>query len=282
MARLDQDLPDHMLLENMSEAEAKALLTNPEWCFQLKANGHRVRVTVHNGKVRGMSRQNLGKASPMVIVDYLAKKFPDTTVVLDGELLDTDEMVVFDILNHDGNPVHALPAFGRIQIFEKLFPLPPKGAPRPPVVATFTAYTAKAKSAMWSAAFSGGEEGIVAKKNVRYTAGRPSGGPARKYKFLNTCTVICLGQTKERSKSTGADKRSVNVGFYKGRALGHVSIPPNKPIPPTNAPIEVSYQDVLEDGHLYVAVFLGVRDDIPVSDCTEAKQKLYVRGTVRD
>lgn len=134
-----------------------------------------------------------------------------------------------------------------------------------------TATTPTDKLALFARVRSNGGEGI-ALKDIRasYEPGRPNtGGPALKYKFWATASVLVLSQN--------ADRRSVNMGtFGNPRPLGSVSIPVNKEVPAVGAIIEVRYLYAHRGGSLSQPVYLRVRTDIGQESCT--KDQLKYKG----
>jgi bifunctional non-homologous end joining protein LigD len=110
-----------------------------------------------------------------------------------------------------------------------------------------------------------------------YMPGRPnSGGPALKFKFRESSTAICLGD------SSGG-KRSIRLGMLSSDGsiinVGKVTVPPNQPIPQPNELVEVLYLYKYEDGALFQPVMLGIRDDQNRQDCTLVQVKRIKKKT---
>ena len=80
-----------------------------------------------------------------------------------------------------------------------------------------------------------------------------------KFKFVKTASVIV------ESANT---QRSVNVRAVCGTPLGRVTVPPNYPVPAAGAIVEVKYLYAFPGGSLAQPVYLGVRTDIPMEECT--------------
>jgi bifunctional non-homologous end joining protein LigD len=113
-------------------------------------------------------------------------------------------------------------------------------------------------------------EGVVFKDmDAPYSPGRPnSGGPQLKFKFVESASFIVTGINL---------KRSVMLGLYDGDTLvpaGNVTIPPNHAIPQVGNVVEARYLYALkQSGSIYQPVYLGVRADIPASECVVEQLK---------
>ena len=108
-------------------------------------------------------------------------------------------------------------------------------------------------------------EGICLKDpDAKYTVGRPnSGGPARKLKFVESCTCVVLDQN--------SGKRSVQLGIVDFdqsiRFIGNVTIPPNYVIPAIGMYVEIEYLYAYpSEGSLYQPQYKGIRDDKTAAD----------------
>lgn len=55
--------------------------------------------------------------------------------------------------------------------------------------------------------------------------------------------------------------------------IGHVTIPPNQPVPPVGAVIEVRYRNTSRDGSLSQPVYRGERRDVAVEECGVSQLK---------
>lgn len=74
-AAVDSSLPAHMLLREVPEEDALALLEDDSWLAQPKADGVRCRLTKHaDGSVTGLSRTNKPVTLPQVVVDHFSGK----------------------------------------------------------------------------------------------------------------------------------------------------------------------------------------------------------------
>lgn len=267
-------LPDHMLLNEIPVERAAQLIEDNDWLLQPKWDGIRCRIgkVTGSGEVGAISRTGRPITLPWPIVEFVSSSFPQT-VVFDGELVG-ESYVVFDLLKEGEQCYWERTAEYRSQslaaLFKKL-----EGQARP-VSPTVTAYTREQKANLYRALLATGVEGSVFKhKAWAYTAGRSSNhalGIALKYKFVHSASVISGGQRANVSARTGEQKRSVTMHLFDGTAVGSVTIPPNKAIPPKGQVVEVRYlyrHDI--GGDLVQAVYLHPREDVKPEDCT-AKQ----------
>ena len=104
-----------------------------------------------------------------------------------------------------------------------------------------------------------------------YTPGRPnSGGTALKFKFRESSTAICRGES-------GDGKRSIRLGLLNGAGemvnVGKVTVPPNQVVPRPNELVEVLYLYKFDEGSFFQPVLIGIRDDQQREDCTLAQVK---------
>jgi bifunctional non-homologous end joining protein LigD len=113
-------------------------------------------------------------------------------------------------------------------------------------------------------------EGVVFKDmDAPYSPGRPnSGGPQLKFKFVESASFVVTGINT---------KRSVTLGLYDGDKLvpaGNVTIPPNHAIPQMGNVADVKYLYCFKESvSIYQPVYLGVRTDIPASECVVEQLK---------
>jgi hypothetical protein len=109
-----------------------------------------------------------------------------------------------------------------------------------------------------------GKEGAVFKNSTApYTPGRPaSGGSQLKLKFTATASCIVAERNgRKRRVALELIESSGRIG------VGNVTIPPNHAIPGKGNVVEVRYLYAHPGGSLYQPVYLGLRDDIAISDC---------------
>ena len=63
-----------------------------------------------------------------------------------------------------------------------------------------------------------------------------------------------------------------------GKSVGNVTIPPNHDIPEIGQVVEIRYLYVMRvGGSLYQPVYLGIRDDVGIADCTVEQQGIKYR-----
>lgn len=248
-----------MLLNPVDDAQVEALLADPAWCAEVKFDGERRMVIIDKGAVTATNRRGL--AVPMsaeLHAALLAAPFFGRTV-LDGEDLG-DMFVVFDVLCINGRDVTALPYRERLDVRRNIH-----GIERGVFFAP-TALTTEDKSQLLDSVIADRGEGIVLKRlDAPYVAGRPSsGGPALKYKLVETCTA--------RVASQNPGKRSVALELIdadgKWTVVGNVTVPANKAIPEPGSLVEVRYLYAYEGGSLFQPVLLGRRVDLSEEDCT--------------
>ena len=135
-----------------------------------------------------------------------------------------------------------------------------------PIRVAKTAATAASKRAMFEYCKSAGKEGITFKmRDAPYLAGRD--GRAIKVKFWDSLSAIVAKQN---------DKRSVGLILLdNGNPInvGDVTIPPNYPVPPVGAVVEVRYLYAYPQGSLYQPGYLGERTDITPDECVASQRK---------
>ena len=126
------------------------------------------------------------------------------------------------------------------------------------------------KRALMAELKAAGNEGIVFKHlDAAWSAGLPAGGrSAHKCKFWATCSCLVAKINA---------KRSIEVALG-GASVGNVTIPRNHSIPAIGQGVEIRYLYVTGvGGSLYQPIYLGVRDDVRVEDCTAERQRIQYR-----
>ena len=244
------------LLNPIEEAEACRYLSDDDWVMEEKHDGRRLMVRVTAGAVEGANRKGLLVSLPREIEDALKN---GADCVLDGEWIGA-QLYVFDILSYAGEDISGKPYLERIKVRNAL-PLGPGSAVK--LVETFIG--TEAKMAAYRQLEQAKREGVVF-KNVQasYKVGRPNvGGTQFKYKFYATCSAVV---------GTVNAQRSVGL-LLDGVGVGNVTISSNFDIPQVGDIVEVRYLYYNPGGALYQAVYLGVRDDIDVTECTLSQLK---------
>jgi bifunctional non-homologous end joining protein LigD len=237
------------LLNTVEGEELDALLDDDGYCAQPKHDGERVMIAKKGDEVTGINRSGLTRALPQELVDD-AKQLPDG--VYDGELVGST-LHVFDLVQPGTYQ-------SRLHALEKNLNKPMRH-----ILRVETAYTSDAKINLMARVQAENGEGIVLKDlKAAYKPGRPaSGGPQRKFKFVETASCIVL------RSNTG--KRSVMLGVVEGDAtieVGSCTIPANHNIPEAGTVVEVRYLYAYRGGALFQPVYLGPRTDIEAKDCT--------------
>ena len=256
-------IPQPMLLNEVGDRELLARAPDPNWVFQEKYDGNRILLVKRGGDLTSYSRTGREtRALPKPIV-AAALACPED-FILDGEIVD-DTIWAFDLLRGVEGDISELPYHRRIVYLGLLF-----GHSRAGIRVVETAEKPESKFALFAAVRERGGEGIVLKNaNAAYSPGRPnSGGPALKYKFVASASVIVASHNV---------KRSVNMKLADGTAIGSVTIPPNRAIPEIGLVIEVRYLYAHRGGALCQPVYLATRTDVAPSECT-AEQLKYKGG----
>jgi len=250
------------LLNPVSEEEVEDLLDDDQFLIQQKVDGKRLMLRKENRVVTGINRRGLACGLPETIVRS-AQALPGDYLI-DGEIIG-ETYHAFDLLEHDGTyrargfkdrivALLNLLASGQAPSFQFVAPI--HGKPM--------------KRRMFESWREDGQEGVVFKRiNAPYIPGRPaSGGDQLKFKFVATASVVVTGVN---------GKRSVRLGLHDGQCLvpaGNVTIPVGREIPKAGDFIEVRYLYAFpESGSLFQPVYLGVRDDITLEECSTAQLK---------
>ncbi len=269
------------LLNDIDREAAMKLIEDDDWVMEEKMDGKRIAVAVSPSEVRISNKSARACSIPAPIItaiqslkslDYVG---PVLYVEADGELVG-ETYHVFDIFAVDGSDLRQLPYETRAVSYAKLIGRSKALAGNDDVLdaikAVETFYGTAAKRAAFERIESRNGEGVVFKRrDMPYSPGRPnSGGPALKFKFKESSTAICLGDS-------GDGKRSIRLGMLSSDGemvnVGKVTVPPNQPIPKPNDHVEVQYLYKYCDGALFQPVLLGIRDDQNRADCTLAQVK---------
>jgi bifunctional non-homologous end joining protein LigD len=252
-AKVAEPVPRLQLLNEICEPELLRVCNQDGFWMQEKYDGVRAllqhdatgtRIFARSGKLRIVSRD---------IAAALAAK---PAMLIDGELVD-GTLCAFDLLEFEGIDLRGRRYSERLAELESVFAGSQSG-----IVVVSTARTCPAKLVLLQEVHRRGGEGIVLKRHdAPYSPGRPnSGGPALKFKFVATASVIVSSHHPEHS--------SVRMALADGTDVGSCTIPPNKERPPIGAIIEVRYLMAFRGGSLIQAVYLGERDDIERSACS--------------
>lgn len=251
-----------VLLNSIEEEQVDFFCNDSNWIAQEKMDG--VRFMLHKTKSGITSYNRRGAYANIPVEIYNTAKQIKENFLIDGELV-SNILYVFDVLEIDNDDFRNKPFKER---FEKLKNLINN------INSEFFVLTntfEENKNLFLETLKNNNKEGIVFKnKNAKYYVGRPaSGGDYLKFKFYSTCSCV----VKEQNES----KRSVYLQlFKKNKAVpaGKVTIPINFEIPQPGQVVEVRYlYAIKQSGSLYQPVYLGVREDIDKSDCTQTQLK---------
>ena len=244
------------LLNPIEEAEVNRYLEDDRWVMEEKHDGRRLMVRVADGKVEGANRKGLMVSLPKEIETALQNS-PDC--VLDGELIGA-KLYVFDVLSHAGEDLTGKGYLQRMAVRNSLV-----FADRNAVEGVESFVGQEAKTAAYQRLQAAGKEGVVFKSaDATYKVGRPNvGGTQVKYKFYATCSAVVGTVNQQRSVALLLDNTSV----------GNVTIPSNFEVPKVGEVVEIRYLYYNPGGSLYQPVYLGVREDIDVSECMLSQLK---------
>ena len=245
------------LLNPIEKVDVSSLLTGRTHCLQEKHDGRRLMVRKQDDTITGINRRGLVVAIP----DPIREAFEHIPydVLIDGEAVG-DTLHAFDLLEVKGNCLRHRRYIDR---FAGLIMTIPANLPALRWVST--SVDPNDKIEIYEELRLTNREGVVFKEiDAPYSPGRPnSGGTQLKYKFAESASFVVTGHNA---------KRSITLGLYDGDKLvpaGNVTIPPNHRIPEVGEVCETRYLYAYrESGSIYQPVYLGVRTDIPESECT--------------
>lgn len=267
------------LLNPVSRQEGNNLLDDCNFLAQEKFDGERrmMRKNADN-TVDGTNRK--GYIVPMQTgsaTDIAALKCK--TCQLDGEDMGDKGIVLFDVLEIDGEDLSKL---GALERWKRLYTLvsgqKPKevdgiyaGCNNGSVYVCATAINTIGKERLLEKLQADKKEGIVFKeKESEYVPGRPaSGGNQLKWKFVESATCM-IG-------APHATKRSASLLMLNEKGawvdVGNVTIPVNKDIPQSQDIVEVEYLYAYEGGSLYQPVYKMPRPDQGPEACVTSQLK---------
>lgn len=252
-----------VLLNPISEDDAKVYCEDSDWIAQEKMDGVRFMLHKTEGRVTSYNRRGVYANIPVEI--YNLVKNLDNDFFIDGELVG-DKMYVFDILELDGEDYRDTSFSVRLKQLKSFL----KSLPKQDVI-VFTKTEDKNKMKFMNDLQTNNKEGVVFKnKNASYYIGRPaSGGDYVKFKFYSTCSCVV--------KEINGKKRSVFLQLFKNKKsvdAGKVTIPVNFDIPEAGQVVEVRYLYAhRQSGSLYQPVYLGTREDIVPNECQQSQLK---------
>jgi len=253
------------LLNFIAEPKVTQLVNDDKWWAQEKYDGKRMLIYKKADSLIAINRKGLEVGAPDAILNSAAQIEP--IYLIDGEAVG-EKLFAFDLLEINNADLRTTRYRDRLSQLESL-------GLGDSIIVVETAKTAEEKQQLYERLKASGTEGIVFKKHsAAYTAGRPnSGGNQLKFKFYATASVIVTAKN---------EKRSVAVAVINGKnqtAVGNVTIPTNKKIPPVDSIIEVRYLYAYKGGNLYQPTYIGVRDDLNFEDCPISQLK-YKKETI--
>lgn len=250
------------LLNPITEDETDTYLNNDNWCAQEKFDGRRMMLRKSGLEIIAVNRTGLSIGFP----DVMAVELMKTTInfLIDGEIVG-EMFYAFDMLENTTGDLRQASYRVRLEALEAQ--IGKLGG----YIIVATTVRGKNKRRFMTELKSGGKEGIVFKDlRASWTAGRPaSGGNAIKCKFWATCSCVVVKHNK---------CRSIEIALG-GKSFGNVTIPPNHKIPAVGQVVEIRYLYVTGvGGSLYQPIYLGVRDDVRVEECTVERQQIKFRS----
>jgi len=260
------------LLNPLTEDALEPFLARlgPQWGAQEKYDGKRILLVKTPYDVSAFNK--LGKLCVVAsqIMNYAREL--SGAFVMDGEAIGADYFA-FDLLECAGADHRHMPYGARYRYLLKLIGVPNGWPIQPAPLITGD----KAVRKFIAELRARNAEGVVFKDLLApYTAGRPaSGGPQLKCKFYATCSAIVVAQNEKRSVALAL---ALSENDTNGLIIGNVTIPPNHDVPAVGHVVEVRYLYAYKGGALYKPVYLGARDDVPVSDCTLERQALKFKA----
>jgi len=259
------------LLNPISEEDAEQYLGDPDWGMQEKFDGKRMQFKKVGDLVIAANKLGLQVGYPTVLARQLEKIPVDFEI--DGECIG-EKLYLYGLQSYDGVDYRKSDYAARYNTLARRF----SGVGDNITVASLRT-TVKSKKEFFVMLRVADKEGAVFKRlSAPWSAGRPnSGGNALKCKFWESCSCVV---------SKVNNKRSIAVMLLSNGTLsadeipmGNVTIPPNKEIPTRGQIVEVKYLYVAgKGGSLYQPIYLGVRDDVQLSECALKNQKLKYKS----
>lgn len=255
------------LLNPIAEEHIKPLFE--EWSyvlFQIKHDGERRMVSVDaTGAIVAANRRGLRvglQDGPYLALQELLLALDEAPFTIDCEDMG-DHLVIFDVLSYGGQDLQQMGAAERNETLSSMSLVNQAPELKFDVATEVMNYTALKQYI--HLAREAGEEGVVFKDpDEPYSVGRPnSGGPAFKFKFVESCTCVVLSQNEgKRSVQLGVREQDGSVRF-----IGNVTIPANYDIPSAGQYVEIEYLYAYPgEGSLYQPQYKGVRADKSQAD----------------
>lgn len=257
-----------MLLNSITEDELEKLLNDDRWCVQEKHDGKRMTLHSDGFTVTARNKRGLPCGVPQTVIAAMLGL--TDSCVIDGECVG-EILYAFDLLELGGMDMRKRSYSARYSALYEL--LVDDGDYHPlhlQPVETEDGMTGD-KAEFYNALRERNAEGIVFKDlHAAWRSDRPnSGGPALKFKFVETASCIVAKQNAKNSVGLVLlDQNGRHV------PVGNVTIPPNHMLPPPFAVCEVRYLYAYPGGSLFQPVYLGPRDDVATEECLLSQLKL--------
>jgi bifunctional non-homologous end joining protein LigD len=241
---------------HIDDNDLEAMLADPRWGAQEKANGERRGLIYKDGQLRGTNLDGLFVDIPKHWEDQVRATYDEGySFEIDGEHVG-DRFKAFDLLAWNGEDQRAKSFERRVWILnEVVFTLRGNAADFIRLLECHT--TEQAKRTLLDYVKASRREGVVFKQlDAPYHPGRSLA--SMKYKLVDSSTCVVLAKNTQRS---------VKIGMHDGIdgpmvPMGNVTIPPNAQIPEVGALIEVEYLYYNPGGALEQPVFLKERTDV--------------------
>lgn len=251
------------LLNAIEESEVDRFIHDDNYCAQEKHNGKHILIRKQDTQIEGINKKGLLVGLPETVANDI-RNLPGTFIP-DGESVG-DVYHAFDLLVLNGEDLRPLPYRNRLDSLRHLL----ASAQHRFIKYTESAFTTKQKTALLKRLKAQNREGIVFKRlDAPYTPGRPnSGGPQLKFKFCAMLSAVVARINVQRS----VEIRLLNIDGWQN--CGNVTIPANYAIPKVGDVVEVRYLYAHPESNALVQpVYLGVRDDVDVSECVMSQIK---------
>lgn len=251
------------LLNPIDASQVNRFLNDPAWCAQEKFDGRRMFLRKQGELVTAINRKGL-LIGLLTSLGDSARKIPGD-FILDGERVG-ERFYVFDALQIADLDLKRELYQKRLIALLNLLGL----AVQRHLIMAETAFAVAQKRDLFNSLKREKKEGIVFKRlNAPYTPGRPaSGGTALKFKFYASLSAVVSKFNAQRS----VELRLLNCKGWI--VVGNVTIPPNQPMPPVGAVIDVRYLYAFKESNaLFQPIYLGERKDIEPHECIMAQLK---------
>lgn len=247
---------EQQLCVSVDASRLEALILDPRWAAQQKANGERRSVSVSGEVVRGVNKLGLYVNIPETWVQAFRGR---GDCLMDGEQVGS-EFHAFDLVELNGPSLRGEPFEHRYACLAHMLDASDMRAAS--IFLLKAAIGADAKRELMERMKRQRHEGLVFKHlDAPYQAGRDDNSLKYKFTESSTCCVIAQNQ-----------KRSVQIGLLDeaGRMVpvGNVTIPGDAPLPAAGALVEVQYLYFNPGGAFEQPVYLGVRNDILAHEAT--------------